>query len=333
MSSTTVTAAVLLAAASAAVADPAPKPALEGFTADPSIRVFGDTYYLYPTSDKPNWNTTDFSVFSSKNLIDWKREGMILDVTRELSWAKLRAWAPDCVEHKGKYYFYFCADTKIGVGVADTPVGPFKDAIDRPLLKRGGKVNVGQTIDPQAFIDDDGTPYLYYGNGKCQVVKLNDDMTSYSGDPIDIKLPQFNEGIWVFKRGGKYYFMWSIDDARSPNYRVGYGISDSPFGPVHAPKDNFIVLQKSGDVVGTAHHSVVNVPGTDRWYVAYHRHAIPDGNGYKRETCIVRMEFNADGTIKPMDPAKPAFPPGSDGEPLTNGRGRPDGDARIAEPK
>lgn len=51
----------------------APAPALEGFTADPSIRVFGDTYYLYPTSDKPNWMTTDFSVWSSKDLVKWKK--------------------------------------------------------------------------------------------------------------------------------------------------------------------------------------------------------------------------------------------------------------------
>src|ERR1700759_4647824 len=83
-----------------------PKPILDGFTADPAIRVFGDTYYVYPTSDKPNWMTTDFSVWSSKNLVDWKKEGMILDVTKDLKWANIKAWAPDCVERNGKFYFY-----------------------------------------------------------------------------------------------------------------------------------------------------------------------------------------------------------------------------------
>lgn len=302
-----------------------PKPILDGFTADPSIRVFGDTYYVYPTSDKPNWETTDFSVWSSKNLIDWKREGMILDVTKDLAWAKLRAWAPDCVERNGKYYFYFCADTKIGVGVADKPTGPFKDALGHPLIQKGGKINVGQTIDPQAFIDDDGQAYLFYGNGKfAQVVKLKPDMITIDGDPVNIKLKEFREGIWVFKRNGKYYFMWSIDDARSPNYRVGYGIADSPLGPVTSPTKDFIVLQKHGAAVATAHHSVVNVPGTDRWYVAYHRHAVPGGSGFKREVCLVRMEFNPDGTIKPMDPLTTPFPPGSVGEPIVNGKGLPD---------
>jgi beta-xylosidase len=106
-----------------------PKPILDGFTADPAIRVFGDSYYIYPTSDKPNWNTTDFSVWSSKNLIDWKKEGMILDVTRDLKWANIKAWAPDCVERNGKFYFYFVANEKIGVATADKPTGPFVDAL------------------------------------------------------------------------------------------------------------------------------------------------------------------------------------------------------------
>ena len=294
----------------------APKPILDGFTADPAIRVFGDTYYVYPTSDKPNWLTTDFSVWSSKNLVDWKKEGLILDVTKDLSWAKLRAWAPDCVQRNGKFYFYFCADGKVGVGISDRPTGPFKDALDRPLLQRGGKIRVN-TIDPYPLIDDDGQAYLYYGNGNSmEVVKLKPDMITLDGDPVDISPKGFREGIVVFKRAGKYYFMWSIDDARSPNYRVGWGISDTPFGPVKSPENDFIVLQKHGIVVGTAHHSVVNVPGTDRWYVAYHRHAIPGGGGYKRETCLVRMEFNPDGTIRPMDPMTTPFQPGDVGEPV-----------------
>lgn len=304
-----------------AVAATAPKPILEGFTADPAIRAFGDKYYVYPTSDKPHWQTTDFSVWSSPNLVDWKNEGMILDITREIPWGNIRAWAPDCIERDGRYFFYFCGDGKIGVATADTPVGPFKDALGRPLLEPGGKVDI-YTIDPAVFIDDDEQAYLYYGNGRCaQVFKLNRDMISLDGDPVDIPLRDFREAVWVFKRNGKYYFTWSIDDARSPNYRVGWGISDNPLGPVYSPEGGFIVLQKNGPAVATAHHSIVNVPGTDRWYVAYHRHAIPRGSGYKRETCLVRMEFHPDGSIKPMDPMTAPFKPGDVGEPIAGGKG------------
>lgn len=303
----------------------APAPVIDGYTADPSIRVFGDTYYIYPTIEQPNWMTTEFKVWSSKNLVDWKDEGTILDLPKDVSWADVRAWAPDCIERNGNYYFYFCADGKIGVAAASTPTGPFKDVLDRPLLDRKADKRIHtNTIDPWAFIDDDGQAYLYWGNGNlCQVFKLNEDMISLDGDPVEIPLHGFREGIVVFKRDGKYYFMWSIDDARSPNYRVGWGIADSPVGPVTSPEDreDFIVLEKNSPAIGTAHHSVVNVPGTDRWYVAYHRHGLPAGGGYKRQTCLVRMEFDDDGTILPMDPLTTPFQPGDVGEPIVDGKG------------
>ena len=299
-----------------------PHPILDGFTADPAIRVFGNAYYVYPTSDKPNWMTTDFSVWSSPDLVNWKKAGLVLDVTKDLKWANIKAWAPDCITRNGKFYFYFCADGKIGVATGGQPTGPFTDALGQPLVQRNDQVT-NYPIDPYPLIDDDGQAYLYFGNGTLNVFKLKPDMITLDGDPKAIRLKQFREGIVVFKRLGKYYFMWSIDDARSDDYRVGYGVSDTPYGPVISPTNNFIVLRKHGLVKGTGHHSVANIPGTDRWYVAYHRHAIPNGSGFQRETCLVKMEFTPDGAIQPMDPMVPAFPPGSAGEPLVNGRGQP----------
>lgn len=299
----------------------APPAVIEGFTADPAIRVFGDTYYIYPTSDKPNWQTTDFSVWSSKNLINWKKEGMVLDVAHDLKWAKIQAWAPDVIERNGVYYMYFCAEGNIGVATSKSPLGPFVDALGKPLLAKGSGVRTN-TIGPYPFIDDDGQAYLYYGNGDvANVVKLKADMITLEGPPEVIALKAHREGVVVFKRAGKYYFMWSIDDARSPNYRVGWGVAASPLDPVTSPEKDFLVLQRIGPAVGTAHHSVVNVPGTDRWYVAYHRHALPQGGGYKRQMVLARMEFDADGVIKPMDPLMTPFEPGEVGEPIKNGKG------------
>lgn len=312
----------------------APKPILEGFTADPSIRVFGDTYYVYPTSDKTEWLTTDFSVWSSRNLVDWKKERMILDVAHDLKWANIRAWAPDCIERNGTYFFYFCADHKIGVATATTPAGPFVDALGGPLLDRKADPRItSNTIDPYPFIDDDGQAYLYWGNssGKVNVVRLKPDMITVDGPPVEFiikgtsagRTVEFREGLVVFKRSGKYYFMWSVDDARSDDYRVAYGTAEGPYGPVAVP-DNATVLQKSGPAKGTGHHSVVNVPGTDRWYTVYHRHAIPNGSGYQRETCLARMNFDAEGRIESMDPMIQTFQTGERGEPITNGHGLAD---------
>ncbi len=297
-------------------ASAAPSPALKNeFTADPAIRVFGDRYYIYPTSDRPYWNTKEFAVWSSPNLVDWQKEKVFLDLREDISWANNKAWAPDCIERNGKYYFYFCGEHNIGVAVGDSPTGPFKDALDRPLIDNE-KIKTF-SIDPYAFIDDDGQAYLYFGNGTPTVYRLNKDMISFDGDPVEIPLPEFREGIVVFKRNELYYFMWSIDDARSPDYRVGWGVSTSPYGPVKSPTKNFIALRQNGAAQGTAHHSVVNVPGTDRWYVAYHRHAVPGGGGYKRETCLVEMKFDAHGNILPMDPMSNPFATNPHGEPIT----------------
>ena len=302
-----------------------PAPILDGYRADPDIRVFGDTYYVYPTSDKANWQTTDFSTWSSKDLIHWKNEGIILDVAHDLGWANSKAWAPAATEHNGKYYFYFVASDQIGVATADKPAGPFKDALGKPLVTRR-QFNT-YPIDPFVFTDTDGQAYLYFGNGHLLGAKLGTDMISLDGVPVDITpgdhAQPFREGVVAFKRNGLYYFMWSVDDARSDNYRVAYGIAKTPFGPIEIPTNN-VVLAKHGLAKGTGHNGVVNVPGTDRWYVSYHRHAIPGGNGYTREVCLARMEFNADGPIQPMDPLVPAFPPGSIGEPIINGKGAAD---------
>jgi len=303
----------------------APAPVLDGYTADPAIRVFGDRYYLYPTSDKAEWQCTDFSVWSSPDLKQWKREGMILDVTSQLAWAKGEAWAPDCIERNGTWYFYFCANRQIGVATAASPVGPFRDALGKPLITRkdpGGFP--GQAIDPYPFIDEDGQAFLYFGstNGIMNVVKLKADLVTLDGPVQSLAARDFREGAVVFKRQGRYYFMWSIDDARSPDYRVGWGWSTSPLGPVTSPADH-VVLRQHGAAKGTGHHSVVQIPEADRWYCAFHRHAIPNGNGYTRETCLTPMIFAADGSIRPMDPLVPAVAPGADGEPLQGGRGRP----------
>jgi beta-xylosidase len=277
-----------------------PKPILEGYTADPHAVMFDGTYYIYPTSDKDGWQTTDFSTWSSTDLIHWKNEGMILDVTRDLKWAKVRAWAPAAVRRDSKYYFYFAAEQKIGVAVSDSPAGRFVDPLGRPLLSPDARYP-GQVIDPFVFIDDDAQAYLYYGQANLYAYRLKPDMITLDGPPVRMTPSHFNEGVFMFKRNGLYYFMWSENDARDTRYQVAYGISRSPLGPITIPDDN-VILRKRGRVVGTGHHSVIQVPGTDRWHIFYHRHAIPNGSGYLRETCIADMEFEPDGRIRNVDP-------------------------------
>ena len=282
-------------------------PTLPGPNADPHIAAYGDTYYLYPTTDGiEGWGAKSFSAWSSKDLKTWKKEGVILDLPRDLTWANRNAWAPAIATKNGKYYFYYTAAQSIGVAVVDQPTGPFKDPLGRPLVAKDAYR--GQAIDPMVLVDDDGAAYLYWGQGQCHVVKLNADMTSY--DPatvIEFKPEGYNEGPFVLKRQGKYYLMWSEYDTRDPRYSVAYATSSSPMGP-WVKASGPPVLHGRGVVKGAGHHSVVQVPGTDQWFIAYHRFIIPGGDGFNRETCVSPMRFDKAGNILPVNVFEPVKP-------------------------
>lgn len=301
-------------------------PILPGFHADPEILYAEKTgnYYIYSTTDGvPGWGGHYFSVFSSPDLETWTDEGVMLDVkTDQVKWADGNAWAPCIIERKYgpddyKYYFYYSANVPetgrkaIGVAVSDSPTGPFKD-FGEPIVV-DSPTGWGQQIDVDVFKDPvSGKYYLYWGNGYMAGAELNDDMTSIDKSTIKVMTPEggsletyaYREAPYVFYRNGVYYFMWSVDDTGSPNYHVAYGTSDSPLGDIKvATPCNVLVGNSARSIYGTAHNSVLNIPGTDEWYIVYHR-INPEfidgekGPGFHREVCIDRMYFNADGSIK-----------------------------------
>ncbi len=314
------------------------QPILSGLHADPEVLYSNKTkkYYIYSTTDgTPGWGGHDFSVFSSVNLIDWTDEGKMLDVKGDqVKWANGNAWAPAIEEVKQKdgtyrYYFYFSANNpvskrkEIGVAVSDSPTGPFVDSgapiitdADRPAEARGG-----QAIDVDVFRDPkSGKYYLYWGNGFMAGAELNADMLSVKKETVRLLTPNggslrtwaYREGGYVFYRKDTYYFMWSVDDTGSPNYHVCYGTSKSPLGPITIDEQSYMVIsQKPEDkIYGTAHNSVLQLPGKDVWYIVYHRinknyvdkklgKGVP---GTHREVCIDRLTFDKQGRILPVTP-------------------------------
>lgn len=280
---------------------PPPPPALRGANADPHLALFGDTFYLYPTTDgSEGWRSSSFRAWSSRNLIDWKDEGIILDLPRDLTWAKLHAWAPAIATRHGKFYYYYSAAQNIGVAVSASPTGPFKDPLGTPLVAKNDFPRM-QAIDPMVFVDDDGSAYLYWGQGRCKAVKLNDDMVSFNKENVcDLTPPGYNEGPFVHQRNGVYYLSWSEFDTRDPRYSVAYATGRSPLGPFTKAAANPI-LRQCGRVKGAGHHSIAKLPGRDEWVIAYHRFRIPNGNGYNRETCLSPLRHDADGGIMPVD--------------------------------
>ena len=298
-------------------------PLLEGYYADPEVLYSEKTgkYYIYPTSDGfAGWSGTYFKTFSSDNLKDWTDEGVILDLPTDVEWASTNAWAPTILEKKiddeYKYFYYFCAAQKIGVAVADDPTGPFVDS-GQPLISSTPFGASGQQIDPDVFYDpvSDKT-YLYWGNGYMARTELNEDMISLNQSTIKVMTPNstFREGAEVFYRDGKYYFLWSENDTRSPDYRVRYGTSDSPTGSLTIPKNNLVIAKDVAlGIYGTGHNCVLYVPDSSKWYIIYHRFTRPkgitmgDAAGYNREVCIDELQFDDDGNILRVRPTLEGF--------------------------
>ena len=278
-------------------------PAVKGLFADPHIAYFNGRYYIYPTSDGyAGWSGTKFRAHSSTDLVNWTDHGTILDLGPDISWANGRAWAPAIAYKNGLYYFYFSADTNIGVATSTSPTGPFRDPLGRPLVAAGAFS--GQAIDPAVFTDTDGQSYLLWGNGgagDAHAVRLNADMTSFSGTVRNWSLPNFREGMFMHKRNSTYYLSYSVNDTRSENYHVDYATGSSPLGP-WTYRGTILQKNLSAGIKGPGHHSIVQQPGTDTWHIAYHRFAIPLGDGTNRETAIDRLYFNSDGTIRPIVP-------------------------------
>jgi len=284
-------------------------PVFQGWYADPEAVIFGKNYWVYPTYSARYEEQIYLDAFSSPDLITWTKHSRVLD-TAHVHWAKRAMWAPAALEKGGKYYLFFAANDiqndqergGIGVAVADKPEGPFKDLLGKPLID---KFHHGaQPIDQFVFRNSDGTYYIYYGGwGHCNVARLNDTFTGFipfeDGTIFKSITPEnYVEGPFMFIRNGKYYFMWSEGGWGGPNYSVAYAIADSPLGPFK--RIGKILQQDPAVATGAGHHSVIQVPGKDQWYIVYHRRPLGDTGRDHRVTCIDRMEFDADGLIKPV---------------------------------
>jgi beta-xylosidase len=307
----------------------------QGWYADPEIHIFAGQYWIYPTSSSPepdpqkrSFNPlqqklrsghvihpvyllhTSLDALSSPDLVHWTKHKDVMHV-KDVAWAAYAIWAPSSIELNGKYYLFFAAndiqksDTfpgGIGEAVSDRPGGPFVDALGKPLI--GEFHNGAQPIDPFVFKDADGTIYMYYGGqGHCNVAQLSPDLKRVvpmkDGSMYrEITPEHYVEGPFVIKRKGVYYFMWSEGSWESATYGVAYAKSTSPTGPfVRVGK----ILQTDPAVAnGPGHHSVLQIPGTDEWYIVYHRHPLGTTGANQRVLAIDRMNFVADGNIIPV---------------------------------
>jgi beta-xylosidase len=283
-------------------------PVFPGWYADPEGIIYGNQYWIFPTFSAPYDEQVFFDAFSSPDLVNWTKHPRIID-NNEVKWAKRAMWAPAVLEKGGKYYLFFSANDVrndlvggIGVAVADQPQGPYKDLLGKPLLNEN--VNGAQPIDQYVFKDKDGSYYMYYGGwGHCNVVKLKDDFTGIQPFPDgsmykEVTPKGYVEGPFMFIKNGKYYFMWSEGGWGLANYKVAYAIADSPFGPFERIAT---ILEQDPEVAtGAGHHSIMQVPGEEKYFIVYHRRPLGLKAANERVTCVDELFFDEKGYIKPV---------------------------------
>ena len=280
------------------------KALIPDMVADASVQQIGDRFYCFATTDGYGQGLKTSGppvVWVSDNFVDWSFDGIYFP-----SAGKQKYWAPSKVVKKnGKYYIYPTINGYMYPAVADAPDGPFrlakggKDEFVKPFVKGATLIDGREDpwgIDAEVFIDDDGKPYVFWG--RYQAARLKDDMVTL--DSI-VTLPtinkEYSEGPVFFKRNGVYYYLYTLGG--DEQYHYGYMMShESPLGPWEYPEPRIIAkTDASTGVYGPGHGCVFNPTGTDDYYFVFLEFS---RSGTNRQTYVNKIEFNDDGTIRPI---------------------------------
>jgi hypothetical protein len=276
------------------------------YTADPSPLVVGDTLFLYTSHDAspediPDENEKssagffmyDWLLWTTTDMVNWTEHGAVASL-KDFPWRSREngAWAIQTVERNGKYYLYAPLHGHgIGVLEADSPYGPFKDPLGKPLVWDQSN---WYDIDPSVYTDDDGQAYMYWGNPHTFWAKLGNDMTSLTSGVTKLPhIPNYQEGPWFYKRSGHYYLGFASTCCPEA---LGYAMSDSPTGP----------WEWKGYIMKPTPRDRGNHPGI----CDYKGHSYVFGQNYdlmhletfehheRRSVSATEITYNADGTIQ-----------------------------------
>ena len=273
------------------------------YLGDPAALVHDGTLYIYAGHDEcpppqQYYLMNEWCILSTKDMKTFTEHSYKMQA-KSFAWAKGEAWASQVIERNGIFYWYVTVEHKdipgksIGVAVADSPVGPFKDARGSALVTNDMTTEYTKIgwddIDPTVFIDDDGQAYLIWGNTQCYYAKLKENMTELDGPIVPVDLPRFTEAPWIHKRGEWYYLSYASEFPE----KICYAMSKSITGPWEYKG----ILNELAGNSNTNHQTIIEF--NDEWYFIYHNGAInPHGCGFRRSVCIDRLYYNPDGTMQ-----------------------------------
>ena len=303
-------------------------------TSDPAPMVHNGTMYVYTGHDEDGadffW-MQEWRVYSTQDMVNWQDHGSPLAL-ESFSWADDRAWASQTIERDGKFYWYICAHSKlsggmaIGVAVSDSPTGPFKDAIGKPLFENGS----WDHIDPTVFIDDDDQAWLMWGNPQVYYLKLNRDMISYEGELGKLPMTEeafggpmmkerekgktykdsYVEGPWLRKVDSSQF---KVDSSKAyqllyaaggvPEH-ISYSTAPSPLGPWKYAGEIMPLCDTNSF---TNHCGVADYKGHS--YFFYHTGKLPNGGGFGRSVAVEEFKYNADGSFPKIMPTDAGVKP------------------------
>lgn len=246
-------AAILMALLSVATAEGENTPKRRVPLADPFILLHDGNYYAYGTH-----NRNGIEYYISNDLKKWYYGGIALH--KDNSYGNKWFWAPEVYHINGKFYMYYSAEQHICVATSDSPIGPFKQTKKVPMIPDT------HAIDNTIFIDDDGTPYIFYvliRNGfQIRVAELENDLTTIKPNTATtcIRPKQrwermegiVNEGPSIIKHDGLYYMLYSGNGYTSQKYGIGCAVANNIRGPWRKLPENPI-FQLPRDLVGAGH--------------------------------------------------------------------------------
>ena len=276
--------------------------------------VVGDRIYAFVGEDKAGvggwFNMPHWVAYSSSDMVNWTNHGVVMRAADFPHANPYGAWAAQMVERDGKYYFYVTLDDTrngkhmIDVAVSDSPTGPYAPARSEsdPLITDDmtpDSHRANADIDPTVFIDDDGTPWMAWGNGDCYIVRLKPDMTHLDGEIRHVGLRNYSEGPWLFKRKGLYYMVYAADAPGVQPEQIAYATAQSRDGP----------WSYRGLLTSSARHGFTIHPSVNRfkgkWYFFYHDGSYmldgQPGGDCRRHVCVERLRFRRDGSIRPVE--------------------------------
>jgi beta-xylosidase len=219
--------------------------------ADPHVLRVEDEYYAYATFDAEN--PSNIQVIRSEDLVNWERLGDALPALPE--WSALNkglTWAPSVLQIENNFVLYYTARDKesdrqcIGRAVSQDPAGPFRDESEKPMICQ---TDLGGSIDPYPFRDDEGKLYLLWKNdGNCcglgvwlWIQELSPDGMTLLGEPIKLLMRDqpwerpLIENPAMVEHNDKYYLFYSGNWWESHTYAIGYAICQAVTGPCEKP--------------------------------------------------------------------------------------------------